>query len=125
MDGFTPAETAIRRGSGARRAQTGQAYKDIGAFILADTEGPCPVPQRIMVSAASPEASRAEGMGAVDRWAAAHGVRAAWVDGAYEASVHFGPVAYVVFWLPLRKLRDLDARNSYRGNVQTESPVAA
>jgi hypothetical protein len=98
MEGLTPAGRVIASGN-SRRAATALAVRLLADFIRLDTDGPVPYVDTIRACAAPSYVSEKEGCAAVDRWAHQHAVTAGWQERTYEASVSFGPLRYVVFWL--------------------------
>jgi hypothetical protein len=98
MEGLTPAERVIAAGN-SRRAATSLALLLLSRFIKTDTDGPVPYLDTVRACAAPSSAGEEEGRAAVDRWAHQHAVTAGWHGRTYEASLNFGPLRYVVFWL--------------------------
>jgi hypothetical protein len=97
MEGLTPAERVIAAGN-SRRAPVALSLLLLSRFLKSD-DGPVPFLDTVRACAAPSSVSEEEGCAAVDRWARQHSVHAGWKGRTYEASVSFGPLAFIVFWL--------------------------
>jgi len=98
MEGLTPVERVIAAGN-SRRAPAALSLLLLSRFLKSDTDGPVPYLDAIRACAAPSSVPEEEGCAAVDRWARQHHATAGWQGRTYEASVPFGALSFVVFWL--------------------------